>query len=143
MRSLGHFDSPALAQRLGDFLYVQGIENQIDTEDDGGCSVWVLDDAQLPQAAALGERFRAAPNAPEFATAAGTASRQRASAARSESTRRSTVADTARLGYERNFGGFALLPAALVAISVAVALFSQVGDDREALRFLHISTRSK
>ena len=139
MRSLGHLDSPELAQRLGDFLYVQGIENQIDAEDDGGSSIWVLDDAQLPQAAALFERFRATPDAPEFSTASTAASRQRAGAVRAENARRSTVADTARVGYEKHFGGFALLPAVLVALSVAVALFSQVGDNREALRSLHIS----
>ena len=139
MRSLGHLSSPDLTTRFGDYLYVQGIENQLDTEDDGTCSIWVLDDAQLPQAAALLERFRTTPDAPEFTTAGTAASRKRASEARAEKARRSTVADTARIGYEKHFGGFAWLPACLIAISVAVALYSQVGDDLQALRYFLIA----
>lgn len=139
MRSVGQLESSDLAQRFGDFLYVQGIENQIDDEEDGHFSVWVLDDAQLPQAAACFERFRATPDAPEFASASTAAGRQRARERRAESQGRSTVADTARIGYEKNFGGFALLPAVLAAISVAVAVWSRVGDDHESLRFLFIS----
>ena len=139
MRSLGHLSSPDLTTRFGDYLYVQGIENQLDTEDDGTCSIWVLDDAQLPQAAALLERFRTTPDAPEFTTAGTAASRKRASEARAEKARRSTVADTARIGYEKHFGGFAWLPACLIAISVAVAIYSHVGDDLQALRYFLIA----
>ena len=139
MRTLGHLSSHNLATRFGDFLYVQGIENQIDAEDDGTCSVWVLDDAQLPQASALMERFRATPDAPEFTTAGTAASRKRADEARAEKARRSTVADTARIGYEKHFAGFGWLPALLVAVSVAVALFSRIGADDASLRWLFIS----
>ena len=139
MRNLGQLHPPELAARFGDFLFVQGIENQIDSEDDGGCSVWVLDDAQLPQATALLERFRAAPDAPEFATAGTAASRKRADEARAEKARRSTVADTARIGYEKHFAGFGWLPALLIVVSAAVAILSNVGADRLALRWLYIS----
>lgn len=139
MRSLGQPLPHDLATRFGDYLYVQGIENQIDTEDDGACSVWVLDDAQLPQAAALLERFRATPDAPEFSTAGTAASRQRARAARADKARRSTVADTARIGYEKHFAGLGWLPAVLMVICAVVALFSRVGDNLEALRSLLIS----
>ena len=138
MRNLGQLRPPELAARFGDFLFIQGIENQIDPEDDGACSVWVLDDAQLPQAAALLERFRAAPDAPEFTTAGTAASRKRASEARAEKVRRSTVADAARLGYERHFAGFGWLPALLIVASAAVAILSQVGDDLHALRWFLI-----
>lgn len=139
MRTLGHLSPPDLATRFGDYLFIQGIENEIETEDGGACSVWVLDDAQLPQAAALLARFRATPDAPEFTTAGTAASRQRATAARAEKTRRSTVADTARIGYEKHFAGFGWLPALLIVISAAVALYSQVGDNLHALRWLLIA----
>ena len=139
MRSIGQLPSPDSAARFGDFLYVQGIENQIDAEDDGTCAIWVLDDAQLPHATTLLERFRAAPDAPEFATAGTAASRQRAKEARAEKTRRSTVADTARIGYEKHMAGLGWLPAVLVVVCALVALYSRVGENREALHYLSIS----
>ncbi len=139
MRSIGHIHSQDLASRFGDYLYLQGIENQIDSEDDGQWSIWVLEDARLTQAAAMFERFRAAPDAPEFTDAGTAAERKRASEARAEKTRRSTIADSARVGYERHFASFAWLPAMLIAVSVLVAIYSRVGGDLVSVRFLLIS----
>lgn len=140
MRSLGQLHSPDLATRFGEYLYVQGIENQIDVEDDGNCEIWVLEDEQMAKAADLLERFRAAPDAPEFTAASTAASRKRATEERAEKSRRSTVADTARIGYERNFAASGWLPLMLIVASVAVAIYSYAGSELPALRYLLFST---
>ena len=126
MRSIGQLDNETLAARFGDYLYVQGIENQIE-------------DGQVPQAAALLERFRAAPDSPEFVTASSAADRQRTREARAERSSRATVADEERLTYERHQVSLAWLPALLIVISGALALYSNIGEDRKILAPFFIS----
>jgi len=139
MRTIGNLETQTVADRFGDFLYVQGIEHQVEQEDDGTYSVWILDDDHRVRASELLQKFRAAPEAAEFQTATTAARQQRSGAERAESARRSTVADTARIGYEQHFLGTAYLPLVLIVICVAVAIFSQAGDNQLALAPLKIS----
>ena len=139
MRSIGQLDNETLAVRFGDYLYVQGIENQVEAEEEGGFSVWVVEDDQVSTAAGLLERFRASPDSPEFVTASSTADRQREREARADRSRRSTVADAERVMYERHQVTYAWLPAMLIVISAAVAYYSNVGEDFESLAPFRIS----
>lgn len=50
MRAIGKINDQALAERFGDFLYGQGIENEIEGGSDGSFVVWVLDDEQVEEA---------------------------------------------------------------------------------------------
>lgn len=140
MRSVGQLPTQDLAHRFGDHLYVQGIENEVEEEDDGKFSVWVLDDTQVAQATALLLRFMEKPDSAEFAGATSEAERMRTKEEREERSRRSTVADSARVDYERNFAGFAWMPVILIVACVAFAIYSHVGENREALRWFLIST---
>ena len=99
MRTIGTLASEKAAARFSDFLYVRGIDNQFEPEDDGTFSLWILDDAQMTAAADMLATFRTNPDAPGFDSAR-TAEEQRRTEAKAETTRRSTVADTARVGYE-------------------------------------------
>ena len=47
MRSIGTLPTENAALVFTSSLYVAGIESQLEPEDDGGVSVWVLDDDQL------------------------------------------------------------------------------------------------
>ncbi len=139
MRTIGNLESEGTANRFGDYLYVQGIENQMERDDDGTYSIWVLDEDHRARASELLQRFRAAPEAAEFQTAASAARQQRTHAARAESSRRSTVADSARIGYEQNFFGTAYLPLVLIIICVAVGILTRLEDKHPALAPLKIS----
>jgi len=122
--------------RFTDYLVVQGIETQIEPEDEGGFSIWVLDDDKKGRAAELLAQFRANPNGAEFQKAGSKAREKREREEKQEASRRSTVADTARVGYERHFRGSAYLPIALIVICIAVAVFTRFGaNDRTAARF--------
>ncbi len=140
MRTIGNFTSEQAASRFRDFLYACGIESQFEAEDDGTFSFWVVEDAHLPEATALLARFRADPNALEFSSAGQAAAQKRRQVSQVESARRSTVADEARLGYERDFQGTPYFTWLLIIISVAVAVYSQLGEDRRAIRFLYIAS---
>ncbi len=139
MRTIGTLESDEIATRFSDYLYVKGIENQTEREDDGTFSVWVLDDDQLNEAAAHLRHFRTNPSAPEFDGVSATARRVRTRVMREENSRRSTFADTARVGYERHFRGAAPVTLALIVISALVALWSHLGENTTPVRPLFIS----
>jgi GlpG protein len=124
MRTIGNLDSKDTAERFRDYLYAQAIEAQIEAEEDGTFSIWILDDDQLSRAAGLLRKFREIPQAIDFQEAAAAARRQREAEARAERQRRSTVVDSARMGYERHFAAMPYVTYALIAISIAVAFYS-------------------
>ena len=49
MRPIGEIPSEANAKLLGDYLYVQGIPNDVE-KDDGCWTLWIHDDDQVKQA---------------------------------------------------------------------------------------------
>lgn len=139
MRTIGNLDNAQAASRFGDYLYVHGIENEIEQEDDGRFSIWVIEDEHLPRATELLQRFRANPAAAEFQAAGNRARDQRAREEKAERSRRATFADTARIGYERHFRGSAVLTIALIVLCVAVAIYTRLGSDYDSLHWLKIS----
>ena len=142
MRTIGTLASEKAAARFSDFLYVRGIDNQFEPEDDGTFSLWILDDVQMTAAADMLATFRANPDAPGFDSTR-TADDQRRAEAKADSTRRSTVADPARVGYEQNFMRTPYVTYLLIALSVAVAIFSKVGDNPLAIHQLFIADISE
>jgi GlpG protein len=139
MRTLGSLPSEAAALRLSEILDGEGIANQCESEDDGTVSIWVLDEEKIARGAELLRRFRETPEAPELRQLGSKGRENRAREARSTAARRSTVADTARIGYEREYHGIAYVPIALIVLCIAVAIYSQVGKDDRALAPLRIS----
>jgi GlpG protein len=136
MRRLGTLPTERDALTFRDYLYLQKIETDVEGEDDGSFGIWVHDDAQLPAASQFLERFRSNPSATEFSRVSQEASRARSAEERADAKRRSTIVDRARVGYEKTFMGASWLPIILIGISVLVAIFSKLGSDHEALRYL-------
>ena len=124
MRRVGNLPTADDARAISDFLLTRGIENNAETEDDGAFSIWVHDDDQLAEATEHLARYRSSPDKPEFREANARAATIRREAEKAERRRRSTVIDEARTGYERNFSGFAWLPAIFAALCVAVTLWA-------------------
>lgn len=148
MRNIGTLPNQTDASRLSDALCVRGIENETEKEDDGSYSIWVHDDAQLGSAREMLAKYRNDPQVIDFATAAAEAARLRKQEEKAERQRGSTVVTPERLGYERNFQGFAWLPIVLIIACIAVAVQSDtVLDPRpksaEWLRWLFISWEAR
>ncbi len=139
MRTIGNLTTEQTATRFSDFLFVQGIENQVEDEEDGTFSLWVLEEDQMSKAAELLKQFQANPNNATFQEATGQANAQRALEEKEDSSRRSTVIDSARVGYERHFTRTPMLTWAIIAICVAVGLYSQLGSNDKSVRGLYIS----
>ena len=139
MRTIGNLDNEQAAARFGDFLSVKGIDHQVEIEDDGTVSIWILEERQMSKAAEMLREFRANPQGEEFLDAPRLAQLRREEQEREEQHRRSTVADSARLGYERSSAGTAWLTLSLILICVGVGIYSGLGKENQIARFLHMS----
>jgi GlpG protein len=72
------------ARTLGDYLYVQGIESEVEEGGGGSWRVWVLDEDRVDEAKGLLSRYLSMPGAAEFAAARAEAARGRAAGAARE-----------------------------------------------------------
>ena len=120
MRTIGNLASEKAAARFSDFLFVRGIENQFEPEDDGTFSLWVMDEGHLARAGEMLATFRHNPDAPDFEVS-DAAEKKRRSDEQAETSRLSTVADPDRLAYEERFVPTPYFTYLLIAASVAVA----------------------
>ena len=137
MRTIGKLASETAAARFSDFLYVRGIENEFEPEGDGTFSIWVHDDMRLADASGLLATFRMNPDATTFDSSADAEKKRRAELA-AERAKKSNVVSAERLGYERNFQAIPYFTYLLIILSVAVAIYSKLGEDVLAIRQLFI-----
>ena len=138
MRTIGKLATETAAARFSDFLYVRGIENEFEPEDDGTFSIWVHDDTQLADASGLLATFRMNPDATTFDSSTDAEKKRRADLA-AERAKKSNVVSAERLGYERNFQATPYLTYLLMIVSAAVAIYSKLGDDMLSIHHLFIA----
>ncbi len=125
MRMIGRAGEEDAAVTFGDFLYAQGIENEIRPEPDGTFGIWVHAEPQVDRARALFADFRENPSDPRYDAHRGEASRQREERAQAD------AAHAARI-YNRDkmwpgMGAAGMLSVILIAISVAVSVPQLLG----------------
>ena len=123
MRKIGILKTEGEAQRFGSFLFVKGIENDVEVGEAGVFEIWVHDDEQLALARRYLATFLADPGASEFA-AEGEADRLRREQERADARRKSRVITRERLDYERSFAGFASIPLVLAALCLLATVFA-------------------
>lgn len=140
MRTIGTLDRQDSATTFSDFLYVSGIENQVEAEEDGTFSLWIIADEDVAKAAASLQRFRENPSAPDFQNVSRAAEKQRKQETKEERSRRSTIADSARLSWERAQPGIYWVPAVLIVLSIAMTMRSHMGADTRFLQWFFISS---
>ncbi|HSH93729.1 MAG TPA: rhomboid family intramembrane serine protease [Roseimicrobium sp.] len=136
MRTIGNIAGERDAAVLGDYLFVRGIDNQIDREADGTFSVWIHSDDQIAAAQEILAQYRLNPSAPEF--------QKVAEEARKEFGRR--LAESERQA-ARTFNRSQIWPSwsigpvtiIIMAVCGVVFLFSKMGYDRDALMGLFIT----
>lgn len=125
MRQIGHLPDELQARTFGDFLFVEGVDNQIE-QDDGGWTVWIHSEEDLARGETLLNEFRAAPDNPRFRETAAGAKKLRA---RDEKERIAYAAKSASARPAMQVlrsNSFGLVPLILVVISAGVFLISQI-----------------
>ena len=77
MLRIGKLDNEAHANRIADYLYLRGIENDIDKGSDGQWALWIVDENQIPEAREILERFQNDPDQADFRDLASQADKKR------------------------------------------------------------------
>lgn len=137
MRMIGHLEVETKARTLSDYLYVQGIENQIEAEKDGTWAVWIHEEGELERARALLADYLENPSDPKFKRTA------KAADSLKEQKQKEQADYERRLKQRRNLFrpmtgyGFGPVTFALIFISVGVYLIQQVvykGEDSVVMK---------
>jgi GlpG protein len=137
MRVIGHIDSDRHARTFGDFLYVQGIDNEAE-RDGNRWAIWVHSDDQISAAVKLLEEFRASPNDPRF-LAGSPAEKLREQAKAQDAAYQKRVVSGKKLLPGLGNYGFGFVTYALIFVSAVIFLLSKMGDDYERLAKLLIN----
>ncbi|MBU0756415.1 MAG: rhomboid family intramembrane serine protease [Planctomycetes bacterium] len=139
MRSIGTLKDKIHAQRLSAYLYIQGLPNDLETQDEATWTIWVHSDDQLEQAGALFDTFLADPEDPKYDEAIKKALKQKAQEQNRQKRARTRYIDArTRLPSfaRRRFGKVTLV---LMALCVVVAIASKLGNSPDVLRYLIIT----
>src|ERR1035438_8767287 len=139
MRLIGHLTDEKAARTFGDYLYVQGIENQLEHEKPDGWGIWINDEDKIEEAVGLLAAFRSNPADAKYRAEAKVAPERRAEAEKSEAKYRKKVSDRRQLFRPMGAYGFGPLTFGLIAISVIVAIYSKLGEEREPIMSLFVT----
>jgi GlpG protein len=139
MRAIAHLPSEEMAKVFGDYLYVQGIENQVEHDSADGWTIWIVEEDKLETAKTLLEEFQRNPADPRFRTEGKSAAILRAEKEKTEEAYRRKLKDRRHLFRPLRGYRFGPLTLTLIVASVAVFLLSKFGTNKEAVRFLFIT----
>ena len=139
MRLIGHLQNESTARTFGDFLFVQGVENQIEFIKGEGWGIWINEEEQIASASALLSDFRGNPDDPKYHKQATKAETLRAERAKSEEAWRNRLRNRRHLFRPLTGYGFGPLTFGLIAISIFVFFRSRFGMDLEPIQSLFIS----
>jgi GlpG protein len=142
MRLIGSLSSESEARIFSDYLYASGINNKIEVARNGAdqtevWNIWVYSEDQLDAAKSLLDGYRNSPDAPHIREAAAVARQKREQEQQELKAYQKRVFTKRQIfpKYER----MGVLTGTLIGISVAVAIFSQLGKDVTFIRYLLIS----
>src|SRR5437016_4399303 len=139
MRLIGHLADESAARTFADYLYVEGIENQLEHEAKDGWGVWVSEEDKLGRATELLSAFRANPQSPEFRERAKAAAGLRANKAKGETEYRSKLKSRRHLFRPLTPYGFGPLTFVLIVASVAVFFLSRFSHEPERVMALQMT----
>jgi len=144
MRQIGNLPDEASALTFSDYLYVKGIENEVESAKDGAWILWVHSDDKLKESGILLEIYRKNPNLPEYQENARHAERRRQLKLAEDVAFQKKIYDRDRIiSWQTQIG---LLSGTLIAISVAIyvmCLFDHKDDLLQALSIAKYSADSQ
>jgi GlpG protein len=139
MRIIGYLENETSARTFSDYLYVQGIENQLEAEKDGKWAVWVQDEGEIKRAKDLLTSYHHYPSDPKFVNEAKAAAKLRERAEQEKAAYEKKVYGRGEVFRRLTSYGVGPLSVLLIAISVAVFLLSRFGTDPRPIRGLFIT----
>jgi GlpG protein len=135
MRMIGHLGNEAHARLFSDYLYAQGVENEVEPDRDGRWAVWVHAEEELDHATRQLQLFLKQPGEEKYQHAQALADDRRAQQRKLDEAARKRHFDRDRLMPKRIYG-IGLATVILIALSVVLSLLFWTERD---LSWLQIS----
>lgn len=136
MRIIGMFRNQNQARVFGDYLYTQGIDNKVASEDNQEWNVWVVSDDHLEKARELLTEFISNPDNPKYRNAINIASQKRLEEHKSNVEFQKKVFGRDQLFRSRT----GTLTLTLIAISIVVTLLTLFGENHKLLNYFTITS---
>src|SRR6185436_9549048 len=127
MRLIGHLESESSARTFGDFLFVQGIESEIEFIKGEGSGIWIKEEEQIGDAFRLLSDFSNNPNDPKYRTEATNAEKLRAERVKDEESWRKRLRNRRHLFRPLTGYGFGPLTFVLIVICALVFVLTNFG----------------
>jgi len=138
MRMIGQLENETSARLFSDFLYAEGIENQIEPERSGAWALWIHAEDQMNAARTLFEEYRGNPRAPKYQLASRVADEKRKKELKANEAAEKRFHDRSKL-FSLNGSGIGFLTGVLIALSVATGLVSGFGHNTKPIFWLYFS----
>lgn len=139
MRLIGHVSNEPHARTFGNYLYSQGVENQLDFQKGDGWGVWVMDEDKLQQAQQMLSSFLQNPADARYASQAKAADELRARKEKEQQNWQKRLKERRHLFRPLTAYGVGPLTFLLIAVSVVVFFLSQFGQHPDRILSLYIS----
>jgi GlpG protein len=139
MRIIGHLPNEASALTFSDFLYVQGIHNQVEHEHDGW-AVWIHSEDELDKAKSFLENYKTNPNDPRFHKHARRANELKAQETEQNQAAKEKTFDRTKVFKSTMPYGIGPFTVLLIAISVAASGLEFTNPDAKLFELLRISS---
>ncbi|MEI7733173.1 MAG: rhomboid family intramembrane serine protease [Verrucomicrobiota bacterium] len=139
MRSIGTLPNELQARTFGEYLYVQGIKNDVEAEADGAWIIWVHDEDLMAQAKTHLDRFNQNPEAPEFREESKRANALRSAEERAQAEYEKRCVDRSKLFPTMAPYGLGPLTLVLMGACILFAFWTSLGQNDSALKLLFIS----
>ncbi len=139
MRVIGYLKGETGARIFSDYLYVKGVECQLERESGDQFAVWVHSEEMLEPARRMLEEFGANPGDPKFAAEGSKAAAMRQAAAANDEAYQKRVRGRSETINVLNRGGFGKLTIATIVVCVGIFLLMEVNDRLWGLCFYWLS----
>jgi len=137
VRLIGHIQESSHAAAFGDHLFLQGIENDVEREDDGSYSVWAHDEERIDEALALLKEFETNPDDSKYQNLEEKARNRRDQIARENIGRPPVTFESRDVVQARRFS-MGPITGSLIAFSCVVFVLSGFSRDIDSIMALFI-----
>ncbi len=140
MRIIGEIQGEAAARTFGDFLYAQGIGNELEAGAADGWSVWVKSDDDLARASELLRSYQQNPTDASFRSASQEAAERKRRENEDEASYRRRMRNVRKTFPNLRGYRFGIITYALIFVSVVVFILTKFGTNFESVDSLWLSS---
>jgi GlpG protein len=136
---IGHLETERDAQAISNFLFVQGIENDIEPDKDNAWALWVHCEDELDRARSMLDEFKQSRDNPKYRKAAADAIKLKSQLEKEERAYRKKMVNSEQLRQTIGVISYGRISLIVIMLCGAVFFLSRFGSDMRAVRWLFIS----